>query len=280
MPTDGGHLLLSRDDRIKLEESAPRSAFYIRRFVGAQELINGLSRYCLWIEDEHLPEATKISEIADRIDGVKKMRSESSAPSTREWAKFGHKFRQIQGICASNVIIVPRVTSENRAVLPVDFQDEQSIVGDRNFAICDAPIWNLALIASRLHWVWVGALSARLEMRLSYANTLCWNTFPLPKLTEQNKLDLTRCAEEILLTREHYFPATIADMYDPDRMDADFPLVRAAHERNDEVLERIYIGRRFKNDTERLEKLFDLYTKMTASDVGNVQKARKKAVRG
>jgi hypothetical protein len=80
----------------------------------------------------------------------------------------------------------------------------------------------------------------------------------------QNKTDLTRSAEEILLARERYFPATIADMYDPDRMDIEFPLVRAAHDRNDEILERIYIGRRFKNDTDRLEKLFELYTKMTA----------------
>ena len=100
----------------------------------------------------------------------------------------------------------------------------------------------------------------------SYSSTLGWNTFPVPTLTEKNKADLTRCAEDILLAREHYFPATIADMYDPDRMDEDFPLVREAHERNDETLERIYIGRRFKNDTERLEKLFDLYTKMTAAE--------------
>jgi hypothetical protein len=101
----------------------------------------------------------------------------------------------------------------------------------------------------------------------SYSNTLGWNTFPVPKLTEQNKTDLTRCAKEILLAREHYFPATIADMYDPERMDAEFPRVRAAHEANDEVLERIYIGRRFRNDTERLEKLFELYTKMTKPKV-------------
>jgi hypothetical protein len=98
-------------------------------------------------------------------------------------------------------------------------------------------------------------------MRFSYSNTLGWNTFPIPALTEKNKADLTRCAEDILLMREHYFPATIADLYDRDNMPTD---LRAAHERNDEVLERIYIGRRFKNDTERLEKLFDLYTKMTA----------------
>jgi len=94
-----------------------------------------------------------------------------------------------------------------------------------------------------------------------YSNTLGWNTFPVPTLTEKNKTDLTRCAEDILLAREHHFPATIADLYNPDTMPAD---LRATHDRNGEVLERIYMGRRFKNDTERLEKLFDLYTKMVA----------------
>ena len=95
-----------------------------------------------------------------------------------------------------------------------------------------------------------------------YSNVLGWNTFPVPKLTEQNKADLTRCAEDILLAREAHFPATIADLYDPEKMPEN---LRHAHERNDEVLERIYIGRRFKNDTERLEKLFELYTKMTSA---------------
>jgi hypothetical protein len=95
----------------------------------------------------------------------------------------------------------------------------------------------------------------------SYSNTVGWNTFPLPKLSAQNKADLNRCAERILLAREAHFPATIADLYDPAVMPED---LRRAHEENDEVLERIYIGRRFRNDTERLEKLFDLYTKMTA----------------
>ena len=96
----------------------------------------------------------------------------------------------------------------------------------------------------------------------SYSNKMGWHTFPVPPLTDKMKIDLTRCAEEILLAREAHFPATIADLYDPDNMPAD---LHAAHERNDEVLERIYIGRRFKNDTERLEKLFDLYTKMAAA---------------
>ncbi len=97
-------------------------------------------------------------------------------------------------------------------------------------------------------------------MRFSYSNTLGWNTFPLPTLTEKNKADLTGSAEGILIAREAHFPATIADLYDPDVMPDD---LREAHARNDETLERIYIGRRFRNDTERLEKLFDMYAKMT-----------------
>ena len=109
----------------------------------------------------------------------------------------------------------------------------------------------------------------------SYSNKMGWNTFPVPPLTEKNKADLTRCAEDILLAREAHFPATIADLYDPKAMPDD---LRGAHERNDEALERIYIGRRFKNDTERLEKLFELYTKMTAgSGAAKKQKLRANA---
>jgi hypothetical protein len=128
----------------------------------------------------------------------------------------------------------------------------------------------MAIVASQLHLAWIATVCVRLEMRFSYSNTLGWNTFPVPTLTDKNKADLTRCAEDILLAREHHFPATIADLYDPDAMPAD---LRAAHDRNDEVLERIYIGRRFKNDTERLEKLFDLYTQMIA--VASAAKGKK-----
>ncbi len=124
----------------------------------------------------------------------------------------------------------------------------------------DVPLWNLAVVATRLHWVWIATVCVRLRTDFSYSNTLGWNTFPVPQLTEKNKSDLARCAEEILLAREAHFPATIADLYGSDAMPTE---LRAAHDRNDEVLERIYIGRRFKNDTERLEKLFELYTKMT-----------------
>ena len=133
-------------------------------------------------------------------------------------------------------------------------------VSNLALALYDAPLWNMALIASRLHLVWIATVCGKLETRYRYSNTMGWNTFPVPKLTEKNRADLTAAAEGILLAREAHFPATIADLYDPEKMPEG---LRAAHDHNDEVLERIYIGRRFRNDTERLEKLFEMYTKMT-----------------
>jgi len=119
----------------------------------------------------------------------------------------------------------------------------------------------MSILSSAMHISWTRAVCGKRGTSLRYSNTLGWNTFPVPPLTEQHKAELTACAEAILLAREAHFPATIADLYDPETMPDD---LRRAHDANDETLERIYIGRRFKNDTERLEKLFEMYTKMTA----------------
>jgi hypothetical protein len=145
--------------------------------------------------------------------------------------------------------------------LPSGIFDADLVVTHKAHAIFNPSLIDFSVFNSKLHFIWARALSGRLGNGLSYSSNLSWNTFPLPRLTEQNKVDLTACAEGILLAREAHFPSTIADLYDPRTMPDN---LRHAHERNDEVLERIYIGRRFKNDTERLEKLFDLYTKMTA----------------
>jgi hypothetical protein len=260
-PTDGGNLFLTSDERDALLQAAPEAARFVRRFLGAQEFIRGEQRYCLWIEDSEREDAESIPELKKRIDAVATMRAESKAAETRPAAAFPHRFRQIQSVAKSYSLVVARVSSEGREYLPIGLEDSGTIVGDRNFALYDAPLWNLALIASRLHWVWIGTVCVRMRTDFSYSNTLGWNTFPVPTLTEQNKADLTGCAQEILLAREAHFPATIADLYDPGTMPDD---LRRAHEKNDETLERIYIGRKFKNDTERLEKLFDLYIKMTA----------------
>lgn len=261
-PTDGGHLLLSRDEVDALPLSAAQRQRFIRRTYGSAEFIRGLERYCLWIEDAHLDEALGITAVAKRIAGVRQMRLASTKHATVETAQTAHRFGEVRQKGDETVIIVPSVSSESRECLPVGYAEKGTIVTNLAFALYDAPLWNMALIASRLHLVWIATVCGKMKTDFRYSNTLGWNTFPVPTLTEQNKADLTRCAEDILLAREAHFPATIADLYEPEKMPAN---LRHAHERNDEVLERIYIGRRFKNDTERLEKLFELYTKMTAT---------------
>ena len=259
-PTDGGHLILSDDERIQLSGAFPDTLAFVKRYVGSKEIINGGGRWCLWIEDASLATAMAIIPLRNRIDAVAKVRSESRGTQANDNTSTPHRF-VFAPHTHGPAIAVPNVSSERRGYLPCDLTNYSTVVSNLGSVIYDASLWNMALIASRIHLVWIGTVCGKMKTDFRYSNTLGWNTFPVPPLTEQNKADLTRCAEDILLAREAHFPATIADLYDPETMPAN---LRAAHERNDETLERIYIGRRFKNDTERLEKLFSLYTEMTA----------------
>ena len=278
-PYYGAALVFSSDEASEIIRQAPNAARFIRPFYGSTEFIDCTPRFCLWISDDDADEALKLGPVAERIalvkasrtaagNGEASARSKGSAnkkkedASAKKLAETPWRFRE-QMMSEAQTIIVPRVSSENRPYLPVGILEPHCVVQEKAFAMYDAAIWNMALIASRLHWVWIGTVCVRMRTDFSYSNTLGWNTFPVPALTEKNKADLTRCAEDILLAREANFSATIADLYDPKK--AMPSNLRAAHERNDEVLERIYIGRRFKNDTERLEKLFEMYTKMTAA---------------
>lgn len=259
-PSDGGNLLLRPDELPLLNLNKSQIEKFIRRIYGSEDFIHGGRRLCIWIEDRNLDEAMSISSIKDRIDAVRRVRLASRDKGANALARRAHQLKLMR-IGTRSTIVVPAISSERRPYLPVGLVDDRTALTNKCFALYDAALWNLSLIASRLHWMWIGTVCVRMRTDFSYSNTLGWNTFPVPTLTEKNKADLTRCAEDILLVREAHFPATIADLYDPDAMPAD---LREAHERNDEMLERIYIGRRFKNDTERLEKLFELYTKMVA----------------
>jgi hypothetical protein len=263
-PYYANELMLRPEDARKLAIKNPEASKFIRPLYGSKEFISGAPRACLWITRDTLEDAQRIPEIESRIAAVREARLEKTTDlQAAKLVDTPYRFRD-QYEAVSGLIVVPIVSSENRPYLPVGLVEPKAIVHNKAFALYDAPVWNMALIASRLHWVWIGTVCVRMRTDFSYSNTLGWNTFPIPTLTGHNKADLTRCAEDILLAREAHFPKTIADLYDPDDMPEN---LRRAHEANDEVLERIYIGRRFKNDTERLEKLFELYTKMTKPKV-------------
>lgn len=259
LPGDGNHLSLTLAEKNVLLASNPELEKIIIPLYGAQEFIRGMQRFCLWIDDSDLKHALSVPQIADRIEMVRITRSTSKDPSYNAIANRPHQYRD-RNLAEHTTILAPQVSSETREFLPTTLFKGRTGTTNQAFALYDAPLWNMSLIASRLHLVWIATVCGKMKTDFRYSNTMGWNTFPVPVLTEKNKADLTRCAENILLAREAHFPATIADLYDPEKMPDN---LREAHERNDEVLERIYIGRRFKNDTERLEKLFELYTKMT-----------------
>lgn len=265
-------LICSRQDARKMVAADMRVADFIRPYYGSTEVINAAPRMCIWVKDGEAPRASAIPSLEHRFAIVRADRSVKSSDKTAAaLVATPYRFRD-QVESKKYLIAVPQTSSENRQYLPCDLISAPAVVSFKCFAIYDACVWNMALITSRLHWVWIGTVCARMRTDFSYSNTLGWNTFPVPALTEKNKVDLTQCAEGILIAREEHFPATIAELYDPDRMPAN---LRDAHDRNDEVLERIYIGRRFKNDTERLEKLFELYTRMVAGPSSNKSNSKK-----
>ncbi len=264
-------LILSPEEFEQLREAGVPPK-YFKMFIGSNEFIHGIIRYCLWIADEELEEAMRFPDIASRISKVRADRLATDDKSINKLALRPHQFREYKGGERAK-LFVPLVSSESRPYFPAGLVDQDVIATNKACYAPNAPLWVLAIIVSKVHLAWIGTVCGRLEMRFSYSNTIGWNTFPIPTLTELNKADLVRCAEEILLAREAHFPATIADLYDPEAMPAN---LREAHDRNDETLERIYIGRRFKNDTERLEKLFELYTQMIARQASTKEPTKRK----
>ncbi len=273
MPIDGGHFIVDNDEALKMIQAHPEAATFLRRYAGSRELSHGYFRYCIWIDDDQLDHALRVQTIASRIELCRTFRQQSSREATKKIAVIPHRFAETHR-ARDRIIALPNVSSENREYRTPSILDASWVISNLAFGLYDGSLWELGILSTRIHHLWIEVTCGKLKTDFRYSNTLGWNTFPVPKLTEQDKADLTRTAENILLAREAHFPATIADLYDPKTMPDD---LRRAHDDNDAVLERIYIGRRFRNDTERLEKLFEMYTKMTADAGPKAKKGRQAA---
>ncbi|MEP3145381.1 class I SAM-dependent DNA methyltransferase [Qipengyuania citrea] len=263
MPNDSGGLLMTPEEYRALVGKNPEAAEFCRMFLGSNDSIQGDMRYCLWIDHSDLARAQSIPEIASRIEVVREHRESSDRPETNALAECAYAFGERRHH-SGWALLIPRHSAEARPYLPSVVVNEQTVIGDSAISMSNFNLHDFAIYCSRMHLVWVATVCGKIKTDYRYSNTLGWNTFPLPStgLKTQHIVDLDRCAEDILLARGAHFPKTIAELYDPEKMPEN---LRHAHDRNDEVLERIYIGRRFKNDTERLEKLFELYTKMTSA---------------
>jgi hypothetical protein len=201
-PVDGGHLLLSCDEARRMRSSCEDVGKLIRKYIGSDDAINGKNRFCLWIRDEEKEVATEIPEIADRLSRVAAFRRDSPKPMTQKGAATAHAFQQIRQLGNELLIVVPSVSSETRQFIPVAVEPKGTVISNLAYAFLNEALWNLSLVASTLHLVWITTVCGKLETRIRYSSTLGWNTFPVPILTDENRVDLTRCAEENLLALE------------------------------------------------------------------------------
>lgn len=252
---DDGNLILTPTERATLLEKYPEAARFIRPYLGSKELNNGLERHCLWLDDSDLEEALSIPEIAERIEKNRNFRSRSDDDGNRSLSARPHQMREMKS-GSKDPIFVSIMTSQKRDYLACGMVSANTILSGQAFAIYDAPVWALALLASRVHFIWIATICGQLKEDYRYSNDLGWNTFPAPSFTDDQLAALDTSAMAILRTRYGHYPATIAELYDPDKMPDD---LRTAHKANDDLLESMYIGRPFRNDTERLEHLFKLY---------------------
>lgn len=260
MPNDNGALTLSVDEYQKAVEREPSIDGFFRRFVGSKELIDGITRYVLWIEDDEVAHAEESPFIAERLAQVRKHRLASGREATQALAKTPHRFGERRHRPGA-AIVVPATSSERRRYVPSDFVDDRTIISNAANAIYGAELWLFGLIQSRMHMVWLDAVGGRLESRYRYSAVLVYNTFPVPELSANDKNALKAGAVGVLAAREQFSDQTLAELYDPDEMPTG---LRSTHETLDETVDRLYRARPFESDEERLKVLFAMYEEMVA----------------
>lgn len=261
-PGDDGNLLLDEKEKQSLITENPEVINYIKKYIGADEFLSGTWRYCLWIDNASYKDAIKIKPIQNRFDKVKAFRLASKKEATRKKAESPHLFDE-RKYSESNSVIIPQTTSERREYIPIGFLDESYVVSNAARVIYNASEWLFALLCSKMHNVWVQAVAGRLETRIQYSNTLCYNTFPFPEITQKQKEQLNLHVFEVLEEREKHSGKTLAQLYDPDKMPKG---LKEAHHQLDLAIERCYRLKPFESDTERLEYLFKEYEKMTSKN--------------
>lgn len=263
-PNDGGHLLLSPEEREELLRAAPASAPFIKRYVGSSELIDGVERYCLWIPDGDASSAASIPEIARRLNLVRDARGKrgrSAAAVAGSPHRFDYRVHR-----DGDAVVIPAVSSEKRDYIPLGYLTSSSVASNRLYVVYEADPWLFGLLHSRMHMAWVRSVGGRLETRYSYSGKLCYNTFPVPPMPDKSRNLLSDRAFEVLAIRERHSDKTLAHLYDPEKMPDD---LREVHEFLDAAVDQLYRKRPFQSDDERLEILFNMYEAATTAESGS-----------
>lgn len=259
-PYDGTHLMLNKDERDKILNSDIRAHKFIRKAMGASELMNKIDRWCIWITKDDLAEAMSIKSINERVELVRKYR-EKGGDVAKGLLLNPYRFRYTHTANKSSIII-PIVSSGRRNYLPVDIIDKDIIIIGSAAAVYDPEPWVFGIISSLMHMTWVKVTAGRLREDLRYLSALSYNTFPIRSLLNHEKEDLTLKSRNVLFARENHSEKTLSEMYDPVKMPED--LLQAHHEL-DIVVDKLYRQKPYQNDEERLADLFKLYKEMTVT---------------
>lgn len=275
MPRDGGGLILSPTERREMLAADPRAEEFIKRYMGSSEVINDGERYCLWIDDRQASSARSIPVIATRLQRVADDRADSEAASTAAFSAQPHRFVQIS-YKPTDSIIVPRVSSSRRTYMPMGYLGADTVISDAAFAVYDAQPWVFALLNSVMHMAWTRAVGGQMKTDYRYSNTIVYNNFPVPPLSDVMKEKLTGAALRVLDVREYHCELTLAELYDPDKMPDD---LRAAHAEVDALVDSIYSKKPYETDEQRLSDLFAMYARMTAEEAAKAPAKKTRGVR-
>ncbi len=273
-PTDGGHLLLEVEDYDEFIAREPRAVDYIKRFLGASELIHGKTRYCLWLVDAPSNILCSMPLVMARIAACKAARLASPDPGRHKLADTPALFRETNN--PNSYLAIPVVSSERREYIPMVFSNAETIAGNTLLIIPDATVYHFGVLTSAMHMAWMRTVAGRLESRYSYSASIVYNNFPWPTPTDAQRVQIETRAQAVLAARANYPDSTLADLYDPLQMP---PELRRAHKALDAAVDAAY-GREFTDEASRVEHLFTLYKKLIRPGTTGTQPSGKHKVRG
>jgi hypothetical protein len=260
-PTDGGHLIIEDAEHAKFLEENEACSKYVRPFRGSVEFINGLKRWCLWLDEADPTAIRACPGVLSRIESVKAFRTASPKAATRKDAATPTLFAEPRQPL-SNYLLVPSVSSERRRYIPIGFMDASVVASNLVFVVPDADLWMFGILNSAMHMTWTRTTCGRLKSDYRYSNKLVYNNFPWPmEATEEQKAKVEELAQGVLDARALFPGSTLADLYDPLAMP---PALAKAHEALDRAVERCYRKEPFESDRQRVEYLFALYERLTA----------------
>lgn len=260
-PKDGGHLILTRQEHEGLTSFFPEASTWTRQYVGAAEFIKGEDRFCLAIPDKDLSKAKSVPSIRKRLEGVSSIRAQSKKEATQKLAATPNRFGEFR-YKPTDSIIVPSVSSVRREYIPIGYLGPDAIISTA-FAVYDAEPWLFSLLISKMHMSWTHAVSGKMKTDYRYSNTIVYNNFPVPELSERQKQRLTELALRVLDVREYHCDKNLAQLYDPELMPDN---LRQAHHEVDMYVDSLYSKRKYETDEERLSDLFAMYEEMIAAE--------------